>query len=200
VNCFIDILFLYNDGLTYLIDICISCTAIAWQKKSFRKYFDKVENYEKFHCFAQRLLQAPTIAITRMLQKEIVLWLTKVEEARAAAWFNDNWTGERGNYTIATAGYVGNHLSWGIESNWRYMRRDVVGCAGTSQRIYLPGFTPSSMQYLSIRCKKHADKILCPKTGAHKFPSEATYITSKLWKMIQEFKVHRLLLCYCEAS
>ncbi len=90
--------------------------------------------------------------------------------------------------------------SSGIESNWRYMRRDVVGCAGSTQRIALPVFALSLMQYLSIRSMKHADKILCPITGAHKFPSEATYITSKLWKKIQEFKVHRLLLSYCEAS
>jgi hypothetical protein len=55
-----------------------------------------------------------------MLQRNIVLWLTEVGEARAATWFNDNWTGERGNYTIATAGYVGNNLSSGIESNSRY--------------------------------------------------------------------------------
>ena len=99
-----------------------------------------MENYEKFHCYAQRLLQAPTIAITRLLQnlKEIVLWLTEVGEARAATWFNDNWTGERGDYTLATAGYVGNHLSSGIESNWGYLRRDVVGSAGSTQRIALP--------------------------------------------------------------
>ncbi len=129
-----------------------------------------------------------------------MLWLTEVGEARAATWFNDNWTGERGNYTVATACYVGNNLSSGIESNWKYMRRDVVGCAGSTQRISLQVFTPCLLQYLSIRSKKHADKILCPKTGAHIFPSEATYITSKLWKKIQEFKVHRLLLSYCEAS
>ncbi len=67
-----------------------------------------------------------------------MLWLTEVGEARAATWFNDNWTCERENYTIATAGYVGNHLCSGIESNWIYMRRDVVGCAGTTQRISLP--------------------------------------------------------------
>jgi hypothetical protein len=72
-----------------------------------------VENYEKFHCYAQSILEAPTMDLTRLLQKEIVLWLTEVGEARAAAWFNDNWTGERGNYTIATAGYVGNPLSSG---------------------------------------------------------------------------------------
>ncbi len=159
-----------------------------------------MENYEKFHCYAQRLLQAPTIALTRLLQQEIVVWLTEVEEARAAIWFNDNWTSERGNYTIATAGYVGNNLSSGIESNLRYMRRDTIGNAGTTQRIALPVFAPSLMQYLSIRSKRHADKILVEKTGAHTFPSEATYITTKLWKKIQDFKVHRLLLSFCEAS
>ncbi len=135
------------------------------------------------------------MALTRLLQKELVLWLTEVEEHRAASWFNDTWTGERGNYTLAAAGYVGNHLSSGIESNWRYLRRDVVGSG-----IALPVFAPSLTQYLSIRSKKHKNKILCPRTGALKFPSEATYITSKLWKKIQEFKLHRLLLSYCEAS
>jgi hypothetical protein len=52
-----------------------------------------------------------------MLQRDIVVWLSEVEEARAATWFNDNWIGERGNYTIATAGFAGNNLSSGIESN-----------------------------------------------------------------------------------
>jgi hypothetical protein len=73
-------------------------------------------------------------------------------------------------------------------------------CGIYTQRIALPVFAPSLMQYLSIRSKKHADKILCPMTGEHKFPSKATYITSKLWKKFQAFKVHRLLLSYCEAS
>jgi hypothetical protein len=72
------------------------------------------------------------VAITRMLQREIVVWLSEVGEARASTWFNFTWTGEHGNYTNATAGYVGNNLSSGIESNWRHMRRDVVGCAGTT--------------------------------------------------------------------
>ncbi len=141
-----------------------------------------MENLEEFHCYAQRLLQAPTMALTRLLQKELVLWLTEVGEHRAASWFNDTWAVERGNYTIAAAGYVGNHLSSSIESNWRYLRRDVVGSAGSTQRIALPVFAPSLTQYLSIRSKKHKNKILCPRTGALKFPSEATYITSKLWK------------------
>ena len=47
-----------------------------------------MENFEQFHCYAQRLLQAPTIAITRLLQKELVLWLSEVGEALASKWFN----------------------------------------------------------------------------------------------------------------
>jgi hypothetical protein len=117
-----------------------------------------------------------------MLQKGIVLWLSEVDEARAASWFNDTWTGERGNYTNATAGYVGNTLSAGIESNWRYLRRDTVGSAGTTPRISLKVFAPSLVQYISTLSKKHANKVLCQITGAHIFPSEATYIPSKIWK------------------
>ncbi len=132
------------------------------------------------HC----LLQAPTVEITRMLQSDIVVWLSEVGKARALVWFNDTWSGERGNYTHATAGYVGNNLSSGIESNWRYMRRDVVGCAGATQSISLEVFMPSL-----IHEAKHADKILCPKTGAHVFPSEVMYIPSKIWEKIPDFKV-----------
>jgi hypothetical protein len=31
-----------------------------------------------------------------MLQTDIVVWLSEVGEARASSWFNDTWTGERG--------------------------------------------------------------------------------------------------------
>jgi hypothetical protein len=99
---------------------------------------------------AHRLLQAPTVAITRMLQRAIVVWPSEVGEARASTWFNHTWTGESGNYTNATADYVGNNLSSGIKSNWRYMRRNVVGCAGTTQCTSLEVFTPSLTPFSSI--------------------------------------------------
>ncbi len=70
-----------------------------------------------------------------------------------------------------------------FESNWRYLRHDVVDCAGATQSISLEVLVQYLIQYLSIRSKKHANKILCPNTGAHIFPSEATYIPSKIWKM-----------------
>jgi hypothetical protein len=50
---------------------------MAWKKKVLKKYFDKVEIYELFQCILHRLLQAPTVEITRMLQ-----WLSEVGEAR----------------------------------------------------------------------------------------------------------------------
>ncbi len=148
IKSFIDILISSNHLSTCHLDISISFAAIAWQKKVFRKYFDKVEKFERFQCMAHRLLQAPTVEIPR----DIVVWLSEVGEARASTWFYDTWTGERGNYTNAIAGYVGNNLSVGIESNWRYMRRnalDAVGYAAATHRISLEVFTPSLIQYLS---------------------------------------------------
>ena len=82
--------------------------AIALSKRQFRKYFDKEENFIKFHQHASRLIKAPTVAITVLLQSDMVEWLERVGESRAAQWFQDNWTWEHGNYTNATAGYVGN--------------------------------------------------------------------------------------------
>jgi hypothetical protein len=82
------------------------------------------------------------------------------------------------------------------------MRCDTVGTEGSTQRISLWKYlrSPCMIQYISIRSKKQDDKILCPLTGAHIFPSEATYIPSKIWKKIQNFKVSHLLLSYCEVS
>jgi hypothetical protein len=61
---------------------------------------------------ANRLLQAPTVEITRMLQRDIVVWLSEVREARVSTWFNDTWAGERGNNTNATAGYGVTIVLW----------------------------------------------------------------------------------------
>jgi hypothetical protein len=62
--------------------------AIAWRKKSFRKYFEKGENFVKFHQPFARLLEAPTKAIASPIQDEIVAWLKAVKEMRVASvWF-----------------------------------------------------------------------------------------------------------------
>ena len=157
---------------------------IGWRKRAFRKYFDSEDNYTEFHKEAYRLLEAPTVAITRMLQDMIEEWLRDLEETRAAAWWRDYWCGEHGNYTNATAGYVANNKSTGIESNWRYMKRDTIGNAGCNKRISIRVFAPTFTQYISDNSKRYSDKILLP-TGAHRFPMLPT---------IQKFDLMRLLL------
>ena len=146
-----------------------------------------------------RLLKAPTVEITRLLQKEIVEWLDIAGEFRAACWFEEYWCGEKGNYTNATAGYVGNCVASGIESHWRYLREDTVGTSGTNQRISLEVFSGSLVRYMETSSKRHADKILDEKTGSHMFP-RTPKISAAMWKRVQSFDVQRLLLANFEGS
>ncbi len=141
--------------------------AIAWRKKSFRKYFEKEENFVKFHQMFARALEAPTEAIAMLIQDEIVAWLKAVKEMRAAVWFEKTWTGQHGYYTNASAGYVGNSKAAGRESNWRYAKRDTVGSAGSNMGMSLEVFAPSLIKYVGDTSGKHADKILCEVTGVH---------------------------------
>jgi hypothetical protein len=121
-------------------------------------------------------------------------WLRNdLKETRAADWWRDYWCGEHGNYTNATAGYVGNNKSSGIESNWKYMRRDTVGTAGGNKRVSMRVFGPSLTQFMPDNSKRHADKILIAETGAHRFPMLPT-ICTKLWGKVQKFEIMRLLL------
>ena len=172
---------------------------IGWKKKQFRKYFDKEENFTLFHQHAHRLLEAPTIPITRLLQDAIHNWLTEIKEARAAQWWIENWMYEYGNYTNATAGYLGTNKSAGLESGWKYLRRDTVGGAGSTKRISMNVFVPSLKQYIGDLSKRHASKILCKKTGAHRFPN-VPVISTSLWGKVQEFRLVRLLLSVSAGS
>ena len=110
--------------------------AIAWKKKAFRKYFESPANWIQFHKFTHRLLEAPTLGVTELIQDEIVEWLKEIKEMQAATWFETYWTGEFGNYTNATAGYVGFNKASGIEGHWRCMRRDTIGNSGTNKQIH----------------------------------------------------------------
>ena len=89
-------------------------------KKSYHKYFDSVDNWIQLHKLVHRLLEAPTVALTELIQDESVLWLQEIKETSAARWVEDKWTGEFGNYTNATAGYVGFNKVWGIEGSWSH--------------------------------------------------------------------------------
>jgi hypothetical protein len=103
------------------------CAAIAFQKKSFKKYFTKTENYELFHQHATRILKAPTVKIKDLIQADIVEWLETAGEFLAASWFEEYWCGEKGNNPNATAGCVGNCVASDFSHKKAYL-----GIANTS--------------------------------------------------------------------
>jgi hypothetical protein len=60
-------------------------------------------------------------------------------------------------------------------------------------------FTPALIKHIKDASEKHADKILCPKTGQHMFSIVPT-IPPALWKAMQEFNLLRVRLAYVEQS
>ena len=115
---------------------------MAWRKKSFRKNFDKEENFTEFHKMAHKLLEAPTEDIAHMVQAHIVDWLVFEKETLAAAWFEKEWTGEHGNSTDASAVHVGNNILTGCESHWKKVRRDTIGTACSTKRMSISVWLP----------------------------------------------------------
>ena len=142
---------------------------------------------------------APTIELQVALQTAVVDWLMLNGETQAAVWYEQYWTGEHGNYTYASAGYVRSHVNMGMESSWRYLKRDTVGNAGTNMQVSLKVFAPSLCTYVSNISERHADDILDERSGRHLFPSIPT-ISPAMWKAVQEMDVRRILLCYVEQS
>ena len=173
--------------------------AIAFKKRSFRKYFDTEANYLWFHQTIARLFQAPTMKIASLLQSNLVFELLHRAEPRASRWFDETWTDEHGNYTLASAGYVGNNKSAGIESGWKYIRSDTIGSAGSNMRIGMDIFTPLLTKYICNLSEKHAAKVLHPVSGIHMFPSVPS-ISPALWSAVQKYDATRLLLSYVEGS
>jgi hypothetical protein len=186
--------------LIYFIDITIFINisylpGMAWRKKAFRKYFETEEHFTEFHKMTHKLLEAPTEDIARVVQAHIVEWLRSVKETHAAKWFEKEWTGEHGNYTNASAGYVGNNKSNGCESHWKYIRRDTIGVAGSNKRMSISVWLPLLFRYLEALSKRHAEKLKCPVTGVHSFPT-LPVITNKLWAKYHKFDVLRLLCSF----
>ena len=110
-------------------------------------------------------MDAPTRAIQRLLQEQLTRELHGLGEHRAAAWYEETWTGEHGNYTNASAGYCGTRTSAGCEVRWRYKRRDTVGTCGTTRRVSMPVFGPCMVKYVRDLSESDAE------SGVHKFPS-----------------------------
>ena len=138
-----------------------------------------------------RCLNAHTELLAKIIQIEIVDYLTDIEEEVAAVWFDEYWTSEHGNWTNAAAGYAGTNNAQGIESRWRYFKRDTVGGAGTNMGISLRVFIPSMMAYMTAFSERHAESLLNPATGEHHFIS-LPVIRSEIWKEVQKIDTRKL--------
>ena len=117
----------------HLKDKILQCaahlTGIAWQKRSHTKFFDNQATYKRFYKLLVRCLRCSSTALATILQDKIVDWLRSNKEPRAADWFEEYWTGERGNYTLAHAEVGGTNNNCGVEGGWNGVKKEVCGTA-----------------------------------------------------------------------
>jgi hypothetical protein len=131
-----------------------------------------------------------------------------IVNSESAAAIESSWDASvRGLYSIlkncrlcdsAECGFCRGAVS-GCESNWRYTKRDTVGSAGANMGMSLEVFAPSLIKCVGDTSGKHADKILCQKTGVHEFDT-VPVITAEMWKAVQDYNMLRIRLAYVEYS
>jgi hypothetical protein len=114
--------------------------------------------------------------------------------------------GPRGNYTNASAGYCGTNSAQGIESRWRYLKRDACGGSSGTKSLPLKVFVPALLTYIKTHSGRHCAQLLnTTKTNpagtnvAMAFPSAPT-ITSEMWKGAQNLDVRTLQLSFLECN
>jgi hypothetical protein len=143
-----------------LADKTLQCaahlTGIAWQKRSHTKYFKQFETYRKFYRLIVRILRCSSVALAYVLQRKIIEWLLARKEVKAAEWFDDYWTGERGNYILAHGGVGGTNNNCSTEGNWLGMKQAVCGTSGSTSGLAVRTVVPSLLRFLVDKSKEMA--------------------------------------------
>jgi hypothetical protein len=134
------------------------------------------------------------------IQDEIVGWLRRDGENGAAAWFERYWTGDRGNYTNASAGYAGNNNAQGIESRWRYMKREVCGTAGQNLRMSLRNFVPALLAYLKSASARHMGKLFKANAELNTNFVGRPSFEPEMWRLAQRLDTRTLSLSHIECN
>ena len=150
-------------------------TGIAWQKRSHTKFFDDQATYKKFYKLVVRCLRCSSTALATILQRKIVEWLRTRREPRAADWFEEYWTKERGNYMLAHAGVGGTNNNCGVEGGWLGVKKEVCGTAGSTTCLAVRTVVPSLVRFLTNKSKEQAsywrkDTKTRSKTAMFTFP------------------------------
>ena len=151
------------------------------------KYFEEVDAREKYDDFYEQVLRVKNIMIEKFAEHAQALLADYIrnvlKQPRAAEWFETWWTGDRGRYCLAHAGYGGSNNNMGVEVDWR----DVKKLVPPSATICV--FTGALMQFISDLSDEHFD-FLAPWDGL--FPSKQE-LTKPIYDKIQDFHPNTLL-------
>ena len=107
-----------------------------------------------------------------------------LKQPRAAEWFETWWTGDRGRYCLAHAGYGGSNSNMGVEVDWRDVKKLLPASAT------LGAFTGALMQFIADLGDEHV-AFLAPTGGL--FPSKQV-LCKPVYDEMQDFH-SKTLLC-----
>jgi hypothetical protein len=174
-------------------------TGIAWQKKSQTRFFDDLNIYKRFYKLIVRCLRCSSTALATILQRKILEWLHAHNELRAEAWFEEYWTGERGNYMLAHAEVGGTNNNCGVEGGWNGVKKEVCGTAGSTSSLAVQSVVPSLLRFLGNKSKEEASywrkhTMTRNKNMMFSFPS-IPVPTKEEWKQVDSLYPNILELC-----
>ena len=102
-------------------------TGIAAAGYHHVKYFEGVKAREDYDDFYEQVLRIKNIMIENFAdhaQALLVAYIRDIlKQPRAAEWFETWWTGDRGRYCLAHAGYGGSNSNMGVEVDWRDVKK-----------------------------------------------------------------------------
>jgi hypothetical protein len=134
------------------------------------------------------------------LQQKIVEWLRSINEHCAAEWFEEYWTGERGNYTLAHAEVGGTNNNCGVEGGWNGVKKEVCCTAGATSSLAVGAVYSSLLRFLNNKSKEQAsfwrnDSKARRENGAMStFPS-LPVPTKEEWNHVESLRPNILELC-----
>ena len=88
--------------------------------------------------------------ICPQVQTKLVEYLTSLGEARAATWFEHNWTGERGHWMLGYLGLNAAITNNGLESTCKQLK---VRCSHRQGTTHVHHFLPEMFWFLEDKSK-----------------------------------------------
>ena len=146
--------------------------------------------YDGFYKQAIRVTNISILSFAEHVQSLLVDYIRNVlQQSGAADRFRTWWTGDRGRYCLAHAGYGGSNNNMGVEVDWRDVKKLVPPSATIGT------FTGALMQFISDLSKENYD-FLKPTQGL--CPSQQV-LTKPIYDQMQEFHL-KTLLCLIPMS